>query len=49
MFNISRKKGNQTIKFEQFREHKMRKKILKNHTENVVEKLVLGPFIKNQN
>ena len=27
----------------------MRKKPLKNHTENVVEKLVLGPFIKHQN
>ena len=49
MSNISRKKGNQTIKFGQFIEYKMRKKTLKNHAENVVEKLVLGLFIKNQN
>ena len=44
--NIS--KGNQTMKFGQLIECNM-KNILKNYTQNVVEKLVRKPFLKNQN
>ena len=47
--NISRSKGKQTIKFGQLIEHSMRNVFLKNHTQNVVEKLVPDPFLKNQN
>ena len=42
--NISRSKGNQTMKFAQLTWYNM-----KNHTKNVVEKLVPNPLIKNQN
>ena len=38
--NISKSKGNQTIKFGQLIEHDIRNIFLKNHTQNVVEKLV---------
>ena len=44
--NISRSKGNQTIKFAQLIEYIM---LLKNHTQNVVQKLASVPLIKNQN
>ena len=52
--NISRSKGNQTMKFGQLIECKMRnifleKSSLKNHTQNVVEKLVSDSFLKNKN
>ena len=42
--NISRSKGNQTMKFNQLIEHNMR-----NHTQNVLEKLFPDPYLKNQN
>ena len=44
--NILLPKGNQTIKFGQLIEHYMRNK---NHAQNVAEKLVSDPFLKNQN
>ena len=45
--NISRNKVNQTMKFGQLLEYKMRKLFLKNHTQNVVEKLIPEPFLEN--
>ena len=48
--NILGSKGNQTMNFGQLAEHKIRNIIfLGNHTQNVVVKLVLDAFIKNQN
>ena len=48
--NISRTKGNQTMKFGQLIEYNMRIIFfLKNHTENVVEKLFPDLFLQNQN
>ena len=47
--NISRSKGNQAIKFGQLIEYNIRNIFLKNHTQNVVEKLFPGSFLKNQN
>ena len=47
--NISRSKGNPTIKFGQLKECNMRNTLLKNHTLNLVEKLFLDPFLRNQN
>ena len=48
--NISKSKENQAMKFGQLIEYNMRNIIsLKNHTQNVVEKLVSDPFVKNQN
>ena len=50
--NISRSKGIQTMKFVLLTECNMRKWetfFLKNHTQNVVEKLFPDPFLKNQN
>ena len=48
--NISRrKKKNQAMKFGQLIECNMRNIFLKNHTQNIVEKLFRKPFIKNQN
>ena len=44
--NISRNKGNQTMKFGQLIEYSI---FLKNHTQNVVEKLFPDPSPKNQN
>ena len=46
--NISRSKGNQTKKFGQLIEYNMIF-FLKNHTQNMVEKLVPDPFVKSQN
>ena len=48
---ISRSKGNQTMKFGQLIEYNIFFNIffLKNHTQNVVRKLVPDPFIKNLN
>ena len=47
--NISRSKGNQTMKFGQLAECNMRNIFMKNHTQNVVEKLFSGSFLINQN
>ena len=44
--NISRSKGNQTMKFGQLIENN-RRNILKNHTQNAVEKIVPDPFQEN--
>ena len=45
---ISRSKDNQTVKFGQLIEYNIRF-FLKNGTQNVAEKLVPNPFLKNQN
>ena len=47
--NILRSKGNQTTKFGQLIDYSMRKGFFfsKNHTQNMVEKLVPEPFLKN--
>ena len=45
--NISRNKDNETMKFGQLTECNMRNIFLKNHTQNVVEKLFPVPFLKN--
>ena len=42
MPNISRSKGNETMKNGQLIERNMRD--LKNHTQNVMEKVVIDPF-----
>ena len=47
--NISRSKGNQVMKFGQLREYIMRNSFLENHTQNIVEKLFPGHFLKIQN
>ena len=48
--NISRSKGNQTMKFGQLVECNMRNIFPeKKHTQNVVEKLFPDPFLKNKN
>ena len=44
--NISKSKGNQTMKFGQILEYNMRNIF---HTQNAKEKLFPDPFIKNQN
>ena len=48
--NTSKSKGNQTMKFGQLIDYNMRNIFLKNHTQNVVEKLVPDHFwnIKNE-
>ena len=46
--NISRSKGNQAMKFGII-EYNMRNIFLKNHTQNVLEKLFPDPFLKNLN
>ena len=47
--NISRTKGNQTMKCGQLIEYNMRTFLLKNHTQNTLKKLFPDPFLKNQN
>ena len=48
--NISRSKGNQTIKFGHLVEYNMRNIFLvKNHLQNVMEKLFPDPFLNDQN
>ena len=37
------------MKFCQLIEYDMRNILLENHTQNVVEKLFVGPFLKNKN
>ena len=46
--NISRSKGNQTLKFGQLIEQNMRKLLMKNHTQDVVKKLFPERFLKNR-
>ena len=45
--NISRSKGNQTMKFGQLIDYNMRIILLKNDTQNKEKKLVPDPFLKN--
>ena len=47
--NISRSIGNKSMEFGQLIEYNIRNIFLKNRTQNVVEKLFLGPFLRNQN
>ena len=47
--NISQSKGNQTMKCGQLIEYNMKNIFLKNHTQNVKQKLFPDPFLKNQN
>ena len=47
--NIPRRKGYQTVKFDQLIEYNVKIFFLKNHTQNMLEKLVPEPFLKNQN
>ena len=49
MPNISRSKGHPTVKFGQLIHYSVRNVFLKNHTQNVIEKLFADPFLKNQN
>ena len=37
------------MKFGELKEYNMRTFFLKNHAQNLVEKLFTGPFLKNQN
>ena len=48
LLNISRTKGNQTIKFGQLIKYNIRNIFLENHTQNVAEKLFPDPFLKNE-
>ena len=45
--SISRGKSNQTMKFGQLIECNMRNMFLKHHAQNMVDKLVADPFLKN--
>ena len=47
--NISRSKSNQPMEFGLLIEYNMRNFFLKNHTQNVVERLFPESFLKNQN
>ena len=47
--NISKSKDNQKMKFDQLIEYNIRNIFLKNHTQNVVEKLFPDPFVENKN
>ena len=47
--NISRSKGNQAMKLGQLIEYNMRNIFVKNHTQNMLEKLFPDPYLKNQN
>ena len=46
--DISRIKGNQTMKFVQLKEYNMGNVFLKNHAQNMLDKLVPEPFLNNQ-
>ena len=48
LLNISRSKGNQTMKFIQLIVYNTRIFLIKNHAQNVVEKLFKDPYLKNQ-
>ena len=45
--SILRSKENQTMKIGQLMEYNLRNILLKNDTQNVVEKLVPDPFLEN--
>ena len=47
--NILGRKENQAMKFGQLIEYNIRSIFVKDHTQNVEEKLFPGPYIKNQN
>ena len=47
--NISKSKGNQTMEFGQLKEYNMGNIFSKSHAQNVVQKLLPGPFLKNKN
>ena len=47
--DISRCKDNQTMIFGQLTEYNMKIFFLKNHAQNMLEKLAPDPFLKNQN
>ena len=47
-YNTLRSKGNQTMKLGQLIEYNRETFSLKNHTQNVGEKLFQDPFLKNQ-
>ena len=47
--NISKNKGNQTVKFGQLIECSVKNIFLKNHTQNLMQKLSQNLFLKNQN
>ena len=47
--NISRSRGNQTMKFGQLIADNMRNIFLENHARKVVNKLFPDPFLKYQN
>ena len=49
LLNISRSKGNHTMKPGQVIEYNMRNILLKNYTQNVVEKLFPDIFLNSQN
>ena len=49
LLNISRSKGNQTMKFDQLIEYKMRNNFIKKSSQNVVEKLVPDSFRNDRN
>ena len=49
LLNISGSKDNQTMKSGQFIEYNTRKIFLKNHAQNLVEKLFRDTFLKSQN
>ena len=49
LLNISRSKGNQTMKFDQLIEYKMRNNFIKKSLQNVVEKLVPDSFRNDRN
>ena len=49
MLNISQSKDSQAMKLGQLIEHNLRNIFLKNHTQDVMEKLFPDPFPKNQN
>ena len=49
LLNTSKSKGNQTMNFGQLIENNMRNFMSKNHTQNMLEKLFPGPFLKNRN
>ena len=47
--NISRSKGNQTLKFRQLTEYNLRNIFVKKYTQNVLGKLFPDPYLKYQN
>ena len=48
-FNISRSKGNQTMKFDQLIEYNMSNIFVEKLCKNMVEKLFPDPFLQNNN